>query len=59
MIIYDKKLIDVEDIFENDDVVLMKSTYKAAHFMVEQLSVGIKDSNGDISKIVDVSEKII
>lgn len=59
MIIYDKELIDIEDVFENDEVLLMKSTYKAKHFSVELLSVGVKNENGDIVKIVDISEKII
>lgn len=59
MIIYDKELIDIEDVFENDEVVLMKSIYKAKHFSVEQLSVGVKDKNGDVVKIVDISERII
>lgn len=59
MIIYDKELIDIEDVFENDEVLLMKSTYKAKHFTVEQLSVGVKDKTGDIVRIVDISEKII
>lgn len=59
MIIYDKELIDIEEIFENDEVVLMKSIYKSKYFKVEQLSVGVKDENGDIVKIVDISEKIL
>lgn len=59
MIIYDKELIDIEDVFENDEVVLMKSIYKAEHFSVEQLSAGVKDKNGDIVKIVNISERII
>lgn len=59
MIIYDEELIDTEDIFENDDVVLMKSTFKSKLFITQKLAVGIKNENGDIVKIVEVSEKIV
>ena len=59
MIIYDEELIDTEDIFENDDVVLMKSTFKSKLFSTQKLAVGIKNENGDIVKIVEVSEKIL
>ena len=59
MIIYDEELIDTEDIFENEEVVLMKSTFKSKFFSIQKLAVGVKNENGDIVKIIDVSEKIL
>ena len=59
MVIYDEELIDTEDIFENDEVVLMKSTFKSKLFNTQKLAVGVKNENGDIVKIVEINEKIL
>ena len=58
MIFYDKELIDVEDIFENDELVLMKSLFRTKCFDVVITSVGLKDENGDIYKIIDVNQQV-
>lgn len=56
MIIYDEELLDTEDIFENDEIVLMKSTFKSKFFIIQKLAVGVKNENGEI---VEISEKIL
>lgn len=56
---YDAELIDTEDIYENDDVVLMKAMYKLQHFNLEVISAGVKDNNGDIVKIIELTQKAV
>ena len=51
------ELIDTEDIFENDEYVLIKATYKSNDIKTVITSVGIKDERGDIVKIIDIDEK--
>ncbi|MDE6469798.1 MAG: hypothetical protein K2L19_02100 [Eubacterium sp.] len=53
------ELLGVEDIFENDEFVLMKATYQRNSFRIAELSVGLKDYTGDIVRIVDVDTKIL
>lgn len=55
----DKELISIEDIFENDELVLMKAVYKKGVFKISVLSVGFKDESGDIIRIVDVEERYL
>ncbi|MDE6470012.1 MAG: hypothetical protein K2L19_03200 [Eubacterium sp.] len=55
----DKELISIEDIFENDEFVLMKAIYKKNAFRISVLSVGLKDGLGDIVRIVDVEERYL
>ena len=59
MIVYDEELIGTEDIFENDEVVLIKSTFKSKLFNIQKLEAGIKDNDGDIVRIIEISEKIL
>lgn len=54
-----EELISVEDIFENEEFVLMKAIYKSDCDKISRTSVGIKDKNGDIVKIIDVDEKYL
>ena len=54
-----KELISVEDIFENDELVLMKAVYKKNSFEVSVLSVGFKVGSGDIVRVVDVEERYL
>lgn len=51
------ELIDTEDIFENDEYVLIKATYKSKDVKTVITSVGIKDERGDIVRIIDIDEK--
>ncbi|MGN1420434.1 MAG: hypothetical protein ACI4XC_02825 [Eubacterium sp.] len=53
------ELFDIEDIFENDEYVLIKATYKSENGKSVITSVGIKDETGDIVKIVDVDENCV
>lgn len=53
------ELFDIEDIFENDEYVLIKATYKSKNGKSVITSVGIKDETGDIVKIVDVDENCV
>lgn len=58
MVFYDYELEDCVDLFENDECVLTKYFFKAEHFYIEKLAVGIKAENGDIESIVFVNEKV-
>lgn len=53
------ELISVEELYENDELILMKSTFDYGDFKVIQTDVGNKDDAGDIVKIVTVDSKII
>lgn len=48
------ELICIEDLFENDEYVLMKAIFIINNRNITKTSVGIKEKNGDISKIVCV-----
>ncbi len=50
------ELIQIEDVLENDEYVLIKAIYAAENQSFTEISVGIKDSNGDIVKIVCVDK---
>lgn len=52
------ELIQIEDIFENDEYVLIKAIYIAENQSFTEISVGIKDPNGDIIRIVCVDKYI-
>ena len=54
-----EELIDVEDIFENDELVLMKATFVRNSETVIDTSVGIKDDEGDIVRIITVNKKVL
>lgn len=53
------ELLGIEDVFENDELVLMKATYQKNSFKIVEISVGLKDADGDIVRIVDVDKKLI
>lgn len=50
-----EELIGTQDIFENDEIVLIKATFIINSETVIETAVGIKDSSGDIVKIVTVN----
>lgn len=50
------ELIQIEDVLENDEYVLIKAIYIAENQSFTEISVGIKDLNGDIVKIVCVDK---
>ena len=52
------ELIHIEDVFENDEYVLIKAKYLADNQSFTETSVGIKDKSGDIVKIVCVDKSI-
>ena len=49
-----KNLIDIKDIFENDRLIVMETEQQKDGQNIYELSVGIKDDNGDIVEIVDL-----
>ena len=51
------ELISVEELYENNELILMKSTFDYGDFKVIQTDVGIKDNTGDILKIITVDSK--
>ncbi|MDE6767662.1 MAG: hypothetical protein K2J35_05665 [Eubacterium sp.] len=54
-----RELVSIEDIFENDEFVVMKAIYKKNSFHISVLSVGFKDASGDIVCIKDVEERYL
>lgn len=50
------ELIQIDDVLENDEYVLIKAIYIAENQSYTEISVGIKDPNGDIVKIVCVDK---
>lgn len=50
------ELIHIEDIFENDEYVLIKAIYIVENQHFTETSVGIKNKSGDIVKIVCVDK---
>ena len=57
--INNEELMDVEDIFENNELVLMKATFIRNSETVIETAAGIKDASGDIVRIITVSSKVI
>lgn len=55
----EEELISVEELYENDELILMKSIFDYGEFKVIQTDVGIKDDTGDIVKIVTVDSRIV
>lgn len=48
------ELINVNDIFENNELVLMKATFGNSFFSIIRTDIGLKDENGDIADIITV-----
>lgn len=51
------KLVEVKDVFENDELVVTKAMYDEDGFKVLNTDIGIKDQSGDIVRIVTVDSK--
>ena len=49
-----EELIETEEIFANDEYVLIKATFIRNSITVVETAVGIKDKEGDIIKIITV-----
>ncbi|MCI9145603.1 MAG: hypothetical protein HFJ97_04465 [Eubacterium sp.] len=50
------ELIHIEDIFEDNEYVLIKAIYIAENQSFTETSVGIKNQNGDIVNIVCIDK---
>ena len=55
----DFELISTEDLYEDDDVVVIKRTGKAFNAVVDNIGVAIKNEDGDITNIVELKSKIV
>ena len=53
-----KLLIDTEDIFENDEFVIIKAYFISAGKVETELSIGFKDGSGDIVEIVAIDKSL-
>lgn len=51
-------LISIDDIFENEDVVIMKSIIQKEKLVLECTEIGIKGENGDIENIETVKQVV-
>lgn len=57
--VMDFELISTEDLYEDDDVVVIKRTGKAFNDVVDNIDVAIKNEDGDITNIVELKSKIV
>lgn len=57
--VMDFKLISTEDLYEDDDVVVIRRTGKAFNAVVDNIDVAIKNEDGDITNIVELKSKIV
>ena len=48
-----------QDLFEDDDIVIISRIGKVFNAKVEIIDVAIKDENGDITSIMEVKHKIL
>lgn len=51
------EIISVDEIFENEELVVMHTVCGDDYFKFVKTDIGIKDSSGDISKIITVNAK--
>lgn len=57
--VMDFELISTEDLYEDDDVVVIRRTGKAFNAVVDNIDVAIKNEDGDITNIVELKSKIV
>lgn len=57
--VMDFELISPEDLYEDDDVVVIRRTGKAFNAVVDNIDVAIKNEDGDITNIVELKSKIV
>lgn len=57
--VMDFELISTEDLYEDDDVVVIRRTGKAFNAVVDNIYVAIKNEDGDITNIVELKSKIV
>lgn len=55
----DCELLKVEELFEDDDLILMRSKFNDSGINVQCTDVGIKDESGDIERVVTVDSKVL
>ena len=55
--VMDFELISTEDLYEDDDVVVIRRTGKAFNAVVDNIDVAIKNEDGDITNIVELKSK--
>lgn len=51
-----KLLIDTEDVFENDEFVIIKAYFVSDGRIETELSIGFKDCSGNIIDIVTIDK---
>lgn len=57
--VMDFEPISTEDLYEDDDVVVIRRTGKAFNAVVDNIDVAIKNEDGDITNIVELKSKIV
>lgn len=57
--VMDFELISTEDLYEDDDVVVIRRTGKAFNAVVDNIDVAIKNEDRDITNIVELKSKIV
>lgn len=53
------RLIEVKDVFENDELVITKAAYEEDGFKVLNTDIGMKNPSGDIVRIITIDSKRI
>lgn len=59
MVHFDAELVDAQDYYEDEQIVLTKYFFKSKCFDIERISACVKDNSGDIVKIVNITERYL
>ncbi len=57
MVHFDAELVDAQDFYEDDVIVLTKYFFKSECFDIERICACVKDNSGDIVKIIKITER--
>jgi len=59
MVHFDAELVDTQDFYEDDAIVLTKYFFKSECFDIERICACVKDNSGDIVKIIEITERYL
>lgn len=59
MVHFDTELVDAQDYYEDELIVLTKYFFKSKCFDIERICACVKDESGDIVRIVNLTERYL
>ena len=51
------ELINVEDLYENSELLIMDTTFYQNEKIIENIEIGFKNTNGDVTRIKTIKKK--